>query len=108
MARRVNLIIGDPSVIYYSVENSDWPIDEKKMVLSRIEVVKPPVQYNHLYYAVSTKRPKWRQTLKMLNRTIKEFKKNGELFHIIETTNSNCGFEMETLPEPTNEKVAGH
>jgi polar amino acid transport system substrate-binding protein len=48
MARRVNLIIGDPSVIYYSVENSDWPADEKRTILSSIEVVKPSIQYNHL------------------------------------------------------------
>jgi polar amino acid transport system substrate-binding protein len=99
MARRVNLIIGDPSVIYYSIENSDWPTDEKKLILSSIEVVQPPIQYNHLYYAVSKKRPEWQQTLEMLNRTLKEFQKSGELFHIIETTNSNCGFMMKTLPE---------
>ncbi len=108
MARRVDLIIGDPSVIYYSLEHSDWPTDEKKTILSSIEIVRPPIQYNHLYYAVSTKRPNWQKTLAMLNRTIKEFKKSGELFHIIETTNSVCGFEMETLPEPANEKAAGH
>jgi polar amino acid transport system substrate-binding protein len=99
MARRVNLIIGDPSVIYYSVENSDWPDDEKKIILNSIEIVKPPIQYNHLYYAISKKRPQWKQTLEMLNRTLKEFEKSGELYHIIETTNTHCGFEMETLAE---------
>ncbi len=97
MARRVNLIIGDPSVIYYSVENSDWPTDEKKIILSSIEVVKPPIQYNHLYYAVSKKRPHWKQTLEMLNRTLNVFEKSGELYRIIETTNALCRFEMETL-----------
>jgi polar amino acid transport system substrate-binding protein len=100
MAGRVDLIIGDPSVIYYSVENSDWPADEKIYILSSIEVIKPPIQYNYLYYAVSKKRPQWKQTLEMLNRTLNEFKKSGELYHLIETTNVHCGFAMETLPEP--------
>jgi polar amino acid transport system substrate-binding protein len=100
VAKRVDMIIGDPSVIYFSVANSDWPADEKKNILSHIETIKPAIQYNHLYYAVSKKRPEWRQTLEMLNRTIDEFKKSGELSHIIEMTNSNCGFMTETLPEP--------
>jgi len=108
MARRVNLIIGDPAVIYYSVKNSDWPDEEKKAILSSIEVVKPSIQYNHLYYAVSKKRPEWRQTLEMLNRTLNEFEISGELYHIIETTNSNCGFDMETLPEQNNETKTGY
>jgi polar amino acid transport system substrate-binding protein len=106
VAKRVDLIIGDPSVIYYSVINSDWPAVEKRKILSNIETVKPEIQYNHLYYAVSKKRPEWRQTLEMLNRTIDEFKKTGELSHIIETTNSNCGFIMETLP-PKKDRVTG-
>ncbi len=108
MARRVNLIVGDPSVIYYSVENADWPEDEKKLILNSIEVVKPSLQYNHLYYAVSKKRPEWRKTLEMINRTLKEFQKSGELIHIIETTNSNCGFVMGTLPKPDYESETGH
>jgi len=98
VAKRVNLIIGDPSVMYYSVLNSDLNDNEKRKILNSIETVKPVIQYNHLYYAVSKKRPQWKQTLEMLNRTLIEFEKSGELFSIIKNTNTNCGFIMETLP----------
>ncbi len=98
VAKRVNLILGDPSVIRFSVLNSDLNDDEKRQLLNSIEVVKPAIQYNHLYYAVSKKRPQWRQTLEMLNRTLIEFEKSGELFNIIRNTNVDCGYRMETLP----------
>jgi len=99
IAGRVNLIIGDPAVIYYSVKNSDWPDDKKIKILNSIETVKPIIKYNHLYYAVSKNRSHWKQILKMLNQTIEEFKKSGELFNIIRATNTDCGFTMETLPQ---------
>jgi len=102
IAGRVDLIIGDPAVIYYSVKDSDWAADEKAQRLNALETVKPVIQYNHLYYAVSKKQPEWEQTLEMLNRTIAEFEKSGELFNIIQRTNSGCGFILETLPQTTD------
>ena len=101
VARRVNLIIGDPAVICYNIKKSDWPDDEKIKILNSIETVKPIIQYNHLYYAISKKRPNWEQTLNMLNRTIDEFEKSGELFNIIRETNTICDFTMETLQRPS-------
>jgi polar amino acid transport system substrate-binding protein len=97
IAGRVDLIIGDPAVIYYSIKNSISTLDEKQRILDTIETVTPIIQYNHLYYAVSKKRPGWEKTLEMLNQIIEEFKKSGELYHVIRQTNAGCGFEMQTL-----------
>lgn len=108
IAGRVDLIIGDPAVIYYSVKNSDGAADEKLKTLNALEIVKPLIQYNYLYYAVSKKQPEWKQTLEMLNRTIAEFEKSGELFNIIRRTNSGCGFIMETLPQATDFPQTGN
>lgn len=104
VAGRVDLIIGDPSVLFFSVKNSNLPNDEKIKIFNTIETVQPVIQYNHLYYAVSKKRPNWKQTLEMLNRTINEFKKSGELYNIIKTTNNECEFMMNTLT-PKNEML---
>ena len=94
---RLNLIIGDPSVIRYSAAIAD--MDEKKRdnILHKLETVKPVIQYNHLYYAMSKKKPQWSQTREMLNKALSEFEANGEMFRIIQATNQRCGFDMETL-----------
>ena len=97
IAGRVDMIIGDPAVIYYSIKHSTSAPEEKQRILDKIETVSPIIQYNHLYYAVSKKRPGWEKTLEMLNQTIEGFQKNGELNRIIHQTNTECGFEMQTL-----------
>jgi len=97
IAGRVDLMVGDPAVIYYSIKHSNSAPDEKKRILDSIEPVSPIIQYNHLYYAVSKKRPGWEKTLEMLNQTMDAFRKSGELHRIIRQTNAGCGFEMQTL-----------
>lgn len=99
IARRVDMIIGDPAVIYYSIKHSNSTPEEKQRFLDRIETVSPIIQYNHLYYAVSKKRAGWEKTLELLNQTMKAFKNNDELTHIIRQTNAACGFEMQTLTD---------
>ena len=97
VAGRVNLIIGDPTVIRFSVMNSGLEPGLKQNIIDNLEIVTPYIQYNYLYYAVSKKRPGWKQTLEMLNRTIAEFEASGELFRIIRETNKSCAYEMDSL-----------
>lgn len=97
VANRVDLIIGDPAVIFFCISHSNLAAAEKKRIIDGIEIVYPLIQYNHLYYAVSKKRPNWKDTLELLNRTISEFEENKEVIRIIERTNNACGFVMETM-----------
>ncbi len=97
-AKRVNLIIGDPSVIRFRITHSNLDSEMRSKMLNSIELVEPVIQYNHLYYAISKKKPHWRKTLQMLNQTLEEFEASAELFHIIKNTNEHCRFVMETLP----------
>ncbi len=99
---RVNLIIGDPTVIRFSVMNSVLAPGLKQKILDNLETVIPYIQYNYLYYAVSKKRPEWIQTLEMLNKTIAEFEASGELYRIIDETNKSCGYKMDSLTPYTN------
>jgi len=95
IAKRINLIIGDPSVIRFTVANST--LKNKDDILSKLVTVTPVAQYNHLYYAISKKKPQWKDTLEMVNRVMAEFEGTGEMFNIIKNTNKNCGFVMDTL-----------
>lgn len=96
--KRVNLIIGDPSVVRFAIAANESMADaDKKKLLDGIETVKPVLQYNHLYYAVSRKTHKWRETLTTVNRALDEFEESGELVRIIRDTNAACGFVMDSL-----------
>lgn len=96
VAGRVNLIIGDPAAIRYSIFVSKAlnPV-EKCRLLSGIETVKPIIQYNPLYYAISKKTPHWEDLLKVINTAISTYEESGELTRIINDTNSECSFMME-------------
>lgn len=95
--RRVELIIGDPSAINFTIANTHrLSKSEKDVILNAIDTVEPVIQYNHLYYAISKKRPGWKTLLKDVNDAIAEFKESGEMRRIIEATNDACGFQMET------------
>jgi len=96
VANRVNFIIGDPAVIFFSISHANLSNAEKNRILEGIEVDYPVIQYNHLYYAVSKKRAGWKNMLEVINRAISEFEESGELIRIIERTNSSCGFVMES------------
>ncbi len=102
IGERVNLIIGDPTVIRFSVMNSVLDPGLKQKILDKLETVTPYIQYNYLYYAVSKKKPEWVQILEMLNKTIAEFEASGELYRIIEETNQYCGYKMDSLKPYTN------
>ncbi len=97
VGNRVNLIIGDPTVIRFSVMNSTLQPAIKKDILAQIQTVKPVIRYNYLYYAVSKKRQNWKQLIEILNRTIAAFEASGEMYRIIQKTNSDCGYIMDSL-----------
>lgn len=88
---RINYIIGDPSVIRYSVANTASLNKSKKSeMLAGIETVKPVLQYNHLYYAVSKKASNWETVLRDVNDALAEFEKSGEIARIISATEKDC------------------
>jgi polar amino acid transport system substrate-binding protein len=98
--QRINLIIGDAAVIYYSLLTSDIPQPKKSLMIQGIEVVKPMIQYNHLYYAVSKKRPGWQKTLKDLNHAISVFESNGLMLEIIQSTIEECSIKLNDIYFP--------
>jgi polar amino acid transport system substrate-binding protein len=93
VAKRVNLIIGDPTVLRYSVEYSELGDDEKLNILDNVEQVQPNLQYNYLYFALNKKRPFWQDLMQDLNMAIREFEKQGMTQSIIDT-NYQCAIEQ--------------
>jgi polar amino acid transport system substrate-binding protein len=97
---RIDLIIGDPRVIRFSIANGMLSQREKTKLLQSIEMVQPAIGYNHLYYAISKKRPSWEKTLALLNSAIAEFETSGLMFEIIETVNTTCEDNMKGVWAP--------
>ncbi len=89
VGERVDLIVGDPKVFNYSINYSNLPISQKKLLLNSIEIVKPSLQYNYLYFAISNKYPHWHQLLDDINLAMIEFQQSGETNKII-NEDSNC------------------
>ncbi len=88
---RIDYIVGDPSVIFFSVRTGNHLSEKaKKSILNSIEVVEPPLQYNSLYYAVSKKAPEWKTLLKTINKAITSFEKEGVTQQIINNTRKQC------------------
>lgn len=91
LAKRVNLVIGDPIVFRHSVKYFDIPDWEKEKMLAGIEDVEPSLQYNHLYYAVSVKSPQWQQIINDINDGLAEFSASGEINRIIDVGSECAG-----------------
>lgn len=98
--RRVNLIIGDPIVLFFSIMTQPSTTIDKDRLLSGIEIVEPVIQYNHLYYAVSKKKPGWQKTLEDLNDAIHLFETTGLMIEIIQKSTTECGFNMDAVLRP--------
>lgn len=90
VGKRVNLVIGDPKVLRFTVNYSDLPRSEKIELLRNIENVTPPIQYNHLYFALSKQKPQWRELLKDINRNLYQFENSGETQRMIDMVSSEC------------------
>ena len=84
VAKRVNLIIGDPIVFRYSVNYSNISNANKMALLNGVEEVTPALQYNYLYFAVSVNSPKWRSLLDDINIGLITFAQSGETAKIID------------------------
>lgn len=89
VAKRVDLIVGDPKVFTYSVNYSELSNRNKQALLNGIEVVEPALKYNHLYFAISNKYPHWHQLLDDVNLALLEFQQNGETDRFIKV-GSGC------------------
>ncbi len=98
--KRVNFLINDPFVVKYTVANSNLSRKQKRDILNSIEIVKPIIQYNYLYFAVSKKKPGWQHTLDIVNQTVQEFESTGILFDIIKNTLKDCNLKMEETFTP--------
>jgi polar amino acid transport system substrate-binding protein len=89
VAKRVDLIVGDPKVFTYSVNYSNLSNRNKQALLNGIEVVDPPLKYNHLYFAISNQYPQLHQLLDDVNLALLAFQQSGETDRII-NVGSGC------------------
>ncbi|MCF6248994.1 MAG: transporter substrate-binding domain-containing protein [Desulfobacula sp.] len=101
IAGRVDLIIGDPIVIFYSLLKSNLSTRGKQTMMSKIEEVSPILQYNYLYFAVSRKRPNHKRILEDINIGIDEFENTGMIHRLIQSVNHRCGFDMPQTSPPS-------
>lgn len=93
VAKRVDLIIGDPSVFTYSVNYSNLSNRNKQALLNSIEKIEPALKYNHLYYAISNNYPQRHQLLDDINLALLEFQQSGETDRLIEV-GSGCTLDF--------------
>jgi len=96
VAKRVNLIIGDPTVFRHSINYSNISNENKATYLNGIEEVKPALQYNHLYYAISLKSPMWKTLLDDINLGLIAFEQSRETKRIIEQ-GADCRADLSSL-----------
>ncbi|WP_091985808.1 substrate-binding periplasmic protein [Pseudoalteromonas denitrificans] len=82
LAKRVDLIIGDPLVIKHTILSSQLSDAIKKSMLESIETVLPLIQYKPLHFAISKKVPYWKILLQDINHALKEFEKKGVITYI--------------------------
>lgn len=98
--KRVNLLINDPFAVKFAVMASDLAEKDKQSILGNIEIIKPIIKYNYLYFAVSKKKPDWQTTLDVVNTGIHEFESTGLLFQIIKDTLAHCSMNMDETFAP--------
>ena len=90
MARRVNLVLGDPNVLFYTLKHSDLPLEKKEKYLKQMEQVNPPLEYKYLFFAVSKKRPDYDNTLLTINQSLLLFQQTGDLQTLIDRAKQAC------------------
>jgi polar amino acid transport system substrate-binding protein len=84
VARRVELIVGDPKVFNFTVNFSSLDASKKQQILDDIEQVEPALDYNPLYFAVSKKSLQAAQIMEDLNMAILQFESDGETDRLIQ------------------------
>ncbi|RHW76565.1 ABC transporter substrate-binding protein [Colwellia sp. RSH04] len=93
VAKRVDLIIGDPEVFNFSVSFSNLANQNKQALLNGVEAVQPALKYNHLYFAVSKKYTELHTLLDDINLALLEFQQSGETDRIV-NTDSKCQLNL--------------
>ena len=99
VAKRVDLIIGDPKVFTFSVNVAKLTSADKAQLLEGIELVQPALQYHPLYFAISKKSDRYQKILRDLNIAISQFEKSGEIDRLI-----SAGYQCSKNNEEHNEK----
>ncbi|TQF71586.1 amino acid ABC transporter substrate-binding protein [Pseudoalteromonas luteoviolacea] len=90
VGKRVDLIIGDPKVLRFTVSYSELSKSEKVTLLRGLEDVEPALRYNNLFFALSKKKPTWRNVLNDINKGLYLFNNSGETERIIEIGSTEC------------------
>ncbi|WP_152614472.1 substrate-binding periplasmic protein [Pseudoalteromonas luteoviolacea] len=90
VGKRVDLIIGDPKVLRFTVSYSNLSKSEKVTLLRALEDVEPALRYNNLFFALSKKKKTWRSVLNDINKGLYIFNNSGETERIIEMGSSEC------------------
>ncbi len=90
-AKRVNFIIGDPMVIESVIMlASDIPLMQKHRMIRNLEEVKPEIQYNPLYFAVSKRKADWQTILGDINQEISHFEQHNAFELLLERSKQAC------------------
>lgn len=90
-AKRVKFIIGDPMVIESVITLApDIPLMQKQRMLRNLEEVKPEIQYNPLYFAVSKRKVNWQTMLSDINKEITHFEQHNAFERLIERSKQAC------------------
>jgi len=92
VAKRVDLIIGDPTVLKFSVQYSSLSHSQKQFLLNSIEEESIPLQNNPLYFAISKLSHNWLGVLEDINKGLYKFNNSGETQRLIDSLNSECGY----------------
>jgi polar amino acid transport system substrate-binding protein len=87
IGKRVDLIIGDPKVLRYTVAHSAMPEATKTKILSTAVIVQPALQYNSLYFAISKQVPHWESLRSDIDTAVQNLIRNGEIKRIIGEAN---------------------
>lgn len=90
VGKRVDLIIGDPKVLKFTVSYSELSRPEKATLLRNIERETHSLQYNNLYFALSKKSGNWRELLGDINKSLYQFNNSGETARIVDMGITEC------------------
>ncbi|MEG3758703.1 transporter substrate-binding domain-containing protein [Pseudoalteromonas carrageenovora] len=90
VAKRVDLIIGDPQVLKFAISYSTLSDDKKQFLLNSIEQETTPLQYNPFYFAISKLTPSWLTVLEDINKGLYQFHNSGETARIIKNLTKTC------------------
>lgn len=94
MAKRVDLIVGDPAVFNHVIHYSDLDVRNRIAMLDGISEVAPALKYNHLYFAVSTSFEQWGEILNDINLALIELELSGETQRIYHN-GSGCSVNFD-------------